>query len=64
MPAPGSRKSCLISGAAPGQGCSHAIQLTQERADVIAVDLAAQTDAACAQRRCSVARHAEKGRKP
>jgi SDR family mycofactocin-dependent oxidoreductase len=37
-------KVALITGAARGQGRSHAIRLAQEGADIIAVDLAAQVD--------------------
>ena len=35
-------KAAFITGAARGQGRSHAIRLAQEGADIIAVDLAAQ----------------------
>ena len=37
-------KVAFITGAARGQGRSHAIRLAQEGADIIAVDLAAQVD--------------------
>src|ERR1700677_1253157 len=37
-------KVAFITGAARGQGRSHAIRLAQEGADIIAVDLAAQID--------------------
>jgi (+)-trans-carveol dehydrogenase len=37
-------KVAFITGAARGQGRSHAIRLAQEGADIIAVDLAGQID--------------------
>jgi NAD(P)-dependent dehydrogenase (short-subunit alcohol dehydrogenase family) len=37
-------KVAFITGAARGQGRSHAVRLAQEGADVIAVDLCAQMD--------------------
>ena len=37
-------KVAFITGAARGQGCSHAIRLAEEGADIIAVDIAAQVD--------------------
>jgi (+)-trans-carveol dehydrogenase len=39
-------KVAFITGAARGQGRSHAIRLAKEGADIIAVDLAAQVDSA------------------
>jgi (+)-trans-carveol dehydrogenase len=38
-------KVAFITGAARGQGRSHAIRLAQEGADIIAVDICAQIDA-------------------
>ena len=35
-------KVAFITGAARGQGRSHAIRMAQEGADIIAIDLAAQ----------------------
>ena len=37
-------KVAFITGAARGQGRSHAIRLAQEGADIIAIDIAAQID--------------------
>ncbi|MFD1517410.1 SDR family mycofactocin-dependent oxidoreductase, partial [Pseudonocardia yunnanensis] len=37
-------KVALISGAARGQGRSHAVRLAQEGADIIAFDLCRQLD--------------------
>ena len=37
-------KVAFITGAARGQGRSHAIRLAEEGADIIAVDIAAQVD--------------------
>src|SRR6202158_5992980 len=37
-------KVAFITGAARGQGRSHAVRLAQEGADIIAVDLCAQVD--------------------
>ena len=37
-------KVAFITGAARGQGRSHAIRLAQEGADIIAVDICAQVD--------------------
>jgi SDR family mycofactocin-dependent oxidoreductase len=37
-------KVCFVTGAARGQGRSHAIRLAEEGADIIAVDLAGQID--------------------
>src|ERR1700735_916580 len=37
-------KVAFITGAARGQGRSHAIRLAQEGADIVAVDLCAQVD--------------------
>ena len=37
-------KVAFITGAARGQGRSHAVRLAQEGADIIAVDIAAQID--------------------
>ncbi|HET6736290.1 mycofactocin-coupled SDR family oxidoreductase [Mycobacterium sp.] len=39
-------KVALITGAARGQGRSHAVRLAEEGADIIAVDIAAQVDSA------------------
>ncbi|HWG64334.1 MAG TPA: mycofactocin-coupled SDR family oxidoreductase [Streptosporangiaceae bacterium] len=44
MPGRVEGKVAFITGAARGQGRSHAIRLAQEGADIIAVDLAAQVD--------------------
>jgi len=64
MPEREAGKVAFIIGAARGQGRSHAIRLAQKGADIIAVDPADQTDAACVRRRSAVTRHAKKGRKP
>jgi SDR family mycofactocin-dependent oxidoreductase len=40
-------KVAFITGAARGQGRSHAVRLTQEGADIIAVDICDQIDTAC-----------------
>lgn len=37
-------KVAFITGAARGQGRSHAVRLAQEGADIIAIDLCAQVD--------------------
>ena len=37
-------KIVLVTGAARGQGRSHAVRFAEEGADVIAVDLCAQVD--------------------
>jgi SDR family mycofactocin-dependent oxidoreductase len=37
-------KVCFVTGAARGQGRSHAVRLAQEGADIIAVDIAPQSD--------------------
>src|SRR2546430_16535063 len=37
-------KVALVTGAARGQGCSHAITLAREGADIIAVDIEGQVD--------------------
>src|ERR1700735_3213720 len=37
-------KVALVTGAARGQGRSHAVRLAQEGADIIAVDVCAQID--------------------
>jgi NAD(P)-dependent dehydrogenase (short-subunit alcohol dehydrogenase family) len=37
-------KVAFITGAARGQGRSHAVRLAQEGADIIAVDICAQID--------------------
>jgi (+)-trans-carveol dehydrogenase len=37
-------KTAFITGAARGQGRSHAVRLAEEGADIIAVDLCAQID--------------------
>jgi NAD(P)-dependent dehydrogenase (short-subunit alcohol dehydrogenase family) len=37
-------KIALITGAARGQGRSHAVRLAQEGADVIAIDICRQID--------------------
>jgi NAD(P)-dependent dehydrogenase (short-subunit alcohol dehydrogenase family) len=37
-------KVALITGAARGQGRSHAIRLAQEGADIIAIDICRQID--------------------
>ncbi|MDT7559903.1 MAG: hypothetical protein QOI68_4373, partial [Pseudonocardiales bacterium] len=37
-------KVALITGAARGQGRSHAVRLAQEGADIVAVDICAQLD--------------------
>ena len=42
MPGRVEGKVAFISGAARGQGRSHAVRLAQEGADIIAVDLAGQ----------------------
>ena len=44
MPGRVAGKVAFITGAARGQGRSHAVRLAQEGADIIAVDLAAQVD--------------------
>src|SRR5487761_948080 len=44
MPGRVEGKVAFITGAARGQGRSHAVRLAQEGADIIAVDLAAQVD--------------------
>ena len=46
MPGRVEGKVAFVTGAARGQGRSHAIRLAQEGADIIAVDLAAQVDSA------------------
>jgi (+)-trans-carveol dehydrogenase len=38
-------KVALVTGAARGQGRSHAVRLAQEGADIIAVDICRQIDA-------------------
>jgi (+)-trans-carveol dehydrogenase len=37
-------KVALVTGAARGQGRSHAVRLAQEGADIIAVDVCSQID--------------------
>ena len=44
MPGRVAGKVAFITGAARGQGRSHAIRLAQEGADIIAVDLCSQLD--------------------
>lgn len=44
MPGRVEGKVAVVTGAARGQGRSHAVRLAQEGADVIAIDLAAQVD--------------------
>jgi NAD(P)-dependent dehydrogenase (short-subunit alcohol dehydrogenase family) len=45
-------KVAFITGAARGQGRSHAVRLAQEGADIIAVDLCRQIDTSATGRRC------------
>ena len=44
MPGRVGGKVACITGAARGQGRSHAIRLAQEGADIIAIDICAQVD--------------------
>lgn len=41
-------KVALVTGAARGQGRSHAVHLAEEGADIVAVDLCGQIDVRCA----------------